>query len=121
MGKTTLYHPVSLNVLRGALEYGGFTVGKFRQHNADREGMYASYEVEIKSWPANLDQISPELLKTHLNNCFASDVDFQSVWITRTGKRMAHLLAHIEPVPARHPEAIRYEDLSPDERTKLPF
>lgn len=91
MGKTTLYHPVSLNVLRGALEYGGFVAGKFRQHNSNRGLGYASYQVEIKSWPERLNQISPELLKVHLNNCFASDVDVIAVWVSPTGKRMARL------------------------------
>ncbi len=121
MGKTTLYHPVSLNVLRGALEYGGFTVSKFRQRNADREGMFASYEVEIKSWPSYLDQVSPELLKARLNDCFSSDMECKAVWVTRTGKRMALLLTHVEPAPAQHTKAVRYEDLSLEERSKIPF
>jgi len=119
MGKTTLYHPVSLNVLRGALEYGGFTVGKFRQHNADREGMFASYQVEIKTWPIEHDEVSPEKLKVYLNNCFASDVDVVSVWVTRSGKRIARILTHVNPPAAQ--VVRRYEDLTEDEKADLPF
>lgn len=121
MGKITLYHPVSLHVLRGALMYGGFTVGKFIQHNSNRDLQYATYEVEIKTWPDKIAQVSPELLKVHLNNCFASDVNFLQVWVTRSGKRMARLETHIEPYLQPIPQPRRYEDLSPEEQAEIPF
>lgn len=96
MGKKTLYHPVSLNVLRGAAEYGGFALGKFRQTKFDETTNVATYDAVITKIPTRLEQSNFKILAAHMNGLYASDVEVLQVWITRRGKLMCELQTHAD-------------------------
>lgn len=91
MGKTTLYHPVSLAVIRGAAEYAGFKLGKLRQVDVDESQGMAQYETVIRDLPADAGIIGPETLRAKLDSCFAADVGVLRVWYTRHGEWMASI------------------------------
>lgn len=50
MGKKTLYHPVSLYVIRGAFDQHGYVLGRIKQTFCSVERGTASYRIEITSW-----------------------------------------------------------------------
>jgi len=91
MGKTLRYHPVSLNVIRGAVEYVGFRVGKLRQTQANVEDKSAAYVTEVEELPEDLRAGSIWDIAARLNACFASDVIVSAIWITRSQKIMVEL------------------------------
>lgn len=85
MGKQTKFHPVSLNVLRGAAEYGGFMFGKIRQLSYEEVNNSAVYKCDITKIPNNCD-LTPLLIKARLDAMFAADVEVLEVWVTRSGR-----------------------------------
>lgn len=87
MGKKTLYHPVSLHVIRGAAEYCGFQFGKIKQRWAVPETQQASYDLEIARMPGDL-ATSGTLLRIHhdLQECFMDDIEVSWVHMTQSGK-----------------------------------
>lgn len=79
MGKKTLYHPISLNVIRGALEYCGITPGRITQTSVNSSDLRATYRL-------NLDRLPPELWARPLDyvsdavqSCFAADITINKV------------------------------------------
>lgn len=78
MGKKTLYHPVSVNVLRGALEFCGITPGRLRQLDSDRETGTATYEMRIEKMPASMARKSTRECAQAIQSCFASDVEVKA-------------------------------------------
>lgn len=74
MGKTTLYHPVSLYTIRGAAQWGGFKLGEIRQLDADEEALTAYYAVELKDLPKDVANKRVERVREALQNCFQADV-----------------------------------------------
>lgn len=91
MGKKTLYHPVSLHVIRGALEYCGFRIGRLKQISADKDWGFAKYEAELVDMPGETRTNSPRELIQALNDCFAYDITCTNVWYTKAGKAMIAL------------------------------
>jgi len=85
MGKTTLYHPVSLHVIRGAAEYCGFQFGKLKQLWSDPEKMTARYEATIQRVPAAWVNESPMIIQNELQNCFMDDIRVHWVHYTKSG------------------------------------
>jgi len=86
MGKTTLYHPVSLHVIRGAAEYCGFQFGTIKQKWSDREKQTARYDVEIVKMPGDLMETGTLLGIHHdLQNCFMDDIRVHWVHMTQSG------------------------------------
>jgi hypothetical protein len=81
MGATTLYHPVSLYVIRGAFAFCGVKVGKIQQIVADHEASTASYRVTITEIPQRFFGNGPKGMCEALQSCFAGDVEILScVW-----------------------------------------
>lgn len=91
MGKTTLYHPVSLLVIRGAAEYCGFKFGKIKQVRAFPDIQRASYNAEIVNFPEGWDKKPFDAMQKALQNCFMDDI--QANWLrrTRSGRIMCYL------------------------------
>ncbi len=85
MGKTTLYHPISLNVLRGSAEQGGWRLGKFKQIFALTDAAEAMYRVDILKYPKDLEDLSLAKMKEFLESCFAGDVAVLGIWVTKSG------------------------------------
>jgi|SRR6267142_4839898 len=91
MGKTTLYHPVSLHVIRGAAEYGGFQFGKLKQMWSSRENATARYEATIQQTPAWLTNCSSLIIQNELQTCFMDDIRVHWVHNTKSGVLACHL------------------------------
>jgi len=86
MGKTTLYHPISLYVIRGAAQYCGFEFGKIKQLFASVEGGRAVYTADITKMPRDLMK-SGSLLRIHhdLQECFMDDIRIDWVHVKQSG------------------------------------
>jgi len=82
MGKTTLYHPVSLHVIRGAAEYCGWKFGKIKQISNTLSDGTARYTAEIKAVPQRLTDGDLKLMYFDLRECFAKDIEVH--WLRRT-------------------------------------
>jgi hypothetical protein len=85
MGKTTRLHPVSLNVIRGAAEFGGVVFAKIRQVNYDVEANCAEYVATIKTLPEGFYILQPKRLVEQLNSLFMPDVNVAAAWVTKDG------------------------------------
>jgi len=91
MGKTTLWHPVSLHVIRGAAEYCGFKFEKVHQLNAFPEEGKARYNVTIVAWPKGWNMAPLDLMQSALQNCFMDDIRVHWLRRNRDDQWMAHL------------------------------
>lgn len=86
MGKTTLYHPLPMSVLRGAAEYCGFKFGRITQYYCDKPNRTAIYNVTIAKMPGNLETTGTLLGIQHdLQECFMDDVRIHWVHVTQSG------------------------------------
>jgi hypothetical protein len=74
MGKTTLYHPVSLMVIRGGLEYCGVTSGRIRQTHVEPMLNQADYNIEIKKIEWYLTPMTSSQIMERIQGCFAADI-----------------------------------------------
>jgi len=79
MGKKTLYNPVSLHVLRGALEYCGIKLGRLVQIGGSPSLETATYRATIVQIPQAMRSFLPSQLANELQECFARDVQILSV------------------------------------------
>jgi len=86
MGKTTLYHPVSLHVIRGSLDYGGFAVGRIRQIWSSRETGQAGYVCELIKAPKGFMMGAPRNQLGHLNSLFSKDIRVTRITTAYGGK-----------------------------------
>jgi len=77
MGKTTLYHPISLNVIRGSAEYGGFKLVRIKQLGADRDRRRARYYARIEGFPGGWDHQPTSQMQHQLQECFMDDIQIQ--------------------------------------------
>jgi len=111
MGATTLYHPVSLHVIRGAAEFHNFKFGKIKQTRHDFKRCEAVYEAEIISMPKGLTLYSNEVIQRQLDHCFADDIQVTNVWKSKAGIYRARLEVKVQGVEqAEFPEI----DTEPD-------
>jgi hypothetical protein len=85
MGKTTLYHPISLHVIRGAAEYCGWKFGKIKQLDSSPGLSKAHYEARIELMPRNLAASSLEKMQDELQKCFMDDIRVHWLHKTRRG------------------------------------
>jgi hypothetical protein len=98
MGKQTLFHPVSLNIIRGAAEYGNFKLGKLRQKQMDKDGNVAFYQTSVLSLPDDC-KANPNEIRGRLNDLYSRDVLFTHVWIGINGKIAARFMTGDFDVP----------------------
>jgi len=110
MGATTLYHPISLHVIRGAAEYCGWKLSTIKQIGANPEITSALYEVTIVEFPAKLDTYGPEIMLKQLQHCFMDDIEVLKVWFTRNGTWKCEIhcqlpLDRTVPIAAEHQDA----------------
>lgn len=96
MGKTTLFHPVSLNVIRGAAEYGGFRLGKITQMGFDPQTGTARYRTELVHIPSSLRDASNKSLADAFQSLFAADLTVTEVWFNRSGDKVLRFSTHVK-------------------------
>jgi len=85
MGAVTLYHPVSLHVIRGAAEYCGFQFGKLKQMWSDPQDRTARYEATIQRVPPAWANGSTMVIQDELQKCFMDDIKVHWVHYTKSG------------------------------------
>lgn len=100
MGKTTLYHPISLHVIRGAAEFCGWKFKTIKQVAAEPEVSMAHYRCEIEIIPIDVDQKSHQAMHEALQGCFMQDIEVFFMRKTASGKWMVDLLINY-PITSR--------------------
>jgi len=95
MGKTTLYHPVSLHVIRGAAEYCGFKFDKIHQLNGYPELKTARYNITVVGFPQGWDKQPLDIMQSMLQECFMDDMRVHWLRRNRDEKWMFHLRVEI--------------------------
>jgi len=105
MGETTLYHPISLHVIRGAAEYCGWKFSKIAQIAVNPALGSALYECIIEQMPARLDTYGPSIIFKQLQHCFMDDIEVVKIWLTRGGVWKCELHAQLpldaDPAPSQ--------------------
>jgi hypothetical protein len=96
MGKVTLFHPISLHVIRGAAEYGGFRFGRIHQLDSWRQLLAARYETVIERVPEGYQDLALDLLQSALQDCFMDDIRVHWLHRTKRGQLKCHLQVEIE-------------------------
>jgi len=97
MGKTTLYHPVSLHVIRGAAEYCGWQFGKIVQLDSDPKRKTARYRAEIAKIAPEVESSPSMVMLNDLDNCFAADIHAHWLRQTQSGQWMVDLVVDLNP------------------------
>jgi len=85
MGKITLYHPISLTVIRGAALYCNWKIGRIKQTASDPESTFASYSCEIVSMPDGMEDMPNKVIKRQLQHCFLDDIEVKRIYQSVTG------------------------------------
>jgi hypothetical protein len=85
MGKHTLYHPVSLNVIRGAAEYHGFKFGKISQLASNYDTATARYRTYLYSFHGTLRDRGLDDIRKDLQSAFMPEVTITGIWQRKTG------------------------------------
>jgi hypothetical protein len=75
MGKKTLYHPVSLNNIRGGIESAGISVGRIRQTSVDHLSNSATYNVELLKMSRYHQKLDSSMFMYGIEANFAGDVE----------------------------------------------
>lgn len=97
MGKTTLFHPVSLHVIRGAAEYCGWKFGKIVQTSNNPTDGWARYTAQIEITPARVENASPMERLNDLRDCFAADIEAHWLRQPKSDKWAVDLITHVTP------------------------
>jgi hypothetical protein len=98
MGKITLYHPISLTVIRGAALYCNWKIGRIKQTWSDQETTYAEYIMEIVGMPAGMDEHTNKVIAHQFQHCFLDDITVKRVWQTGNGSWQARVLVDLNVV-----------------------
>jgi len=107
MGKTTLYHPIPLTVIRGAAEYCGWKFGAIKQLEADRELTFARYRAKIESMPQRVVNLGVFGMFMALRDCFMDDIRPHWLRQTRSGVYYVEIMVDLRPKPeAVEPAAV---------------
>ncbi len=74
MGKQTRMHPLPLSVLRGALEYCGWTFKTLRWTHDNQFSDYVAYKVTKLNPPKDAPRMDVHAMKAALERCFTPQV-----------------------------------------------
>jgi len=74
MGRTYLYHPVSLMTIRGACAQNGFELGRITQTGQDVKSGESRYRAIVKAWPKGWEKKSQAVMKAWVNASFNLDI-----------------------------------------------
>jgi hypothetical protein len=79
MGKQTRMHPLPLSVLRGALEYCGWSFKSLRFVPRGERLDSALYKISKLQPPRDAPRMDVHAVKMHLEKCFTNQVKIQGV------------------------------------------
>lgn len=97
MGKTTLYHPIPLPVIRGSAEYCGFKFDKIHQLHSFPEKRSARYNVTIIGFPQGWNEQPLDLMQSTLQQCFMDDIRVHWLRRNRFDQWMCHIQINVSP------------------------
>lgn len=97
MGKATLYHPVSLTVIRAAAIACNWKFGKIKQEWANEDTFTACYLAEIDLGKTGYILVERDALIHQVQECFADDVLIRDIWTTRSGRILVKFETSIDP------------------------
>lgn len=97
MGKATLYHPVSLTVIRAAAIKCDWRFGKIKQLEANEDRFEARYIGEVDLNQKGYILVDKKALIQQVQDCFAEDVEITDIWTTRSGKVICEFTTRIVP------------------------
>ena len=100
MGKLTRYHPVSLAIIRGGLEYIGWKLGKVRQCSIAVDTGAATYTAEIISRPDESKDYFLQSWPAIMSRAFAGDVIITKCWSNKSGAIFCEIQTQIVPAVA---------------------
>lgn len=95
MGKTTLYHPISLLVIRGAAQYCGWQFGRITQARNDPTKGIAEYTCEIVLRSARAANMTNQDAQIDLQNCFMDDIKVTSLRTSKHGVWLVDLFVKV--------------------------
>ena len=90
MPKTTLYHPVSIYVIRGSFDYSEFGIGRLRQIWSNQSLGQAGYVAELTSCPKGFLSKSIKGQLEAINRIFASDIQVTGIVTRMTLRGKSH-------------------------------
>jgi len=96
-------HPVSLHVIRGAVEYCGWKFGKIEQISLEVDAYFAEYECIIEKMPAGLEKQSWAVISRQLQHCFAADITLSNLWRSKGGTYRCQLIVKF----GNHPDLLQ--------------
>lgn len=96
MGKHSLYHPLSLNVLRGAAEYSGWKIGRITQVSADQSRSTARYCLTIERMPRGASEWPIGTIRKQFQHCFMDDITVSAVWISPHGQWYSDIVVTLD-------------------------
>jgi hypothetical protein len=97
MGKVTLYHPVSLYVIRGAALHGGFTLGRITQTRVSLAEGWAEYRATVlQAYPKFWD-LPQAFQRAAIDGCFALDISCTWAGYNTRHEFMVNLRTQIVP------------------------
>jgi hypothetical protein len=91
MPVATLYHPISLYVIRGSMIHNGWKPGRISQMHSNSDRGTAYYRLTINVVPKALSQKSGTVLKEALQKCFMDDIYVVDLSTRSEGGFWAHL------------------------------
>jgi len=97
MGKTYLYHPISLMTVRGAAAQNGFELGRIQQTRPPTKNYSAEYRAEVKSWPKGWNEKSQAVQKAWFNNGFSLDIWCTWAGVNTHGKLCVNFTTQLVP------------------------
>ncbi len=108
MPASTLFHPVSIYVIRGSLIHCGFTPGRLSQLGCNQTLGTARYRIAITKVPKQERDASPARMKKLINDCFVDDIECTEVWHKSDGSITAYISVDVhrgEPNQLTIPES----------------
>jgi hypothetical protein len=99
MGATKGYHPVSLHVIRGSAEFGGFKFGKIKKIAEFPEKQKVVYVCDVERAPRGADDWPPKVYRRALQHCFMDDIRVTTVRLSTSGDTTVVLTVQLNRSP----------------------
>lgn len=99
MGKSTRFHPISLNVIRGSLDMCGYKASRIVQNYARPDLGSAHYTVYLTSFDSRFVDLSQGQQVATLQQCFMQDIDVLWAGVTSKGHFCFNIRVHLDTRP----------------------
>jgi hypothetical protein len=111
MGKQTLYHPVPLSVLRGALEFCGWSFASLKQVQPQKERGNIQYKVARLRPPKDAPCMDAIGVQGALQRCFMNNITVSRVQADSTGRIDAWIVVRMVEIVTEDDEMAAQRDI----------